>query len=127
MNARQVFVICVFPLCSLSQAGDTTKPETGLARPLIGNYQFYGGSVADMRSPTPTDKNLAFRFEGRTAKDLYDSIGPDVKKQKACTDDPDYRERRRGHLNCVYWKGSGYRCLLGLDLRTGEAANASTC
>ncbi len=127
MNARQVLAICMLPLCSLSQATDTTKPETGQARPLIGNYLIYGGSVADMRPPTPADRNLSLRFEGQTAKDLFENIGPDVKKAKACTDDPDYRERRRGDLTCVYWKSSGYRCLLGLDLRSGKSIIGGTC
>jgi hypothetical protein len=80
-----------------------------------------------MRPPTPTDKNLSLRFEGQTAKDLFENIGPDVKKAKACTDDPDYRERHRGDLTCVYWKSSGYRCLLGLDLRSGKSINGGIC
>ena len=127
MNPRQAFALGGLLLCSLPHAAEKTKPETAQARPLIGNYQVYGGSVADMLPPTPADRNLAFRFEGQTAKDLFDYIGPDVKKTKACTDNPDYRERRRGNLHCVYWKTSGYRCFLGLDLRTGETANGSTC
>ncbi|HWW73705.1 MAG TPA: hypothetical protein VN089_27515 [Duganella sp.] len=127
MNPRQVFAIGVLLLFSLSQAADKTKPETAEPRPLIGNYQVYGGSLSDMLPPTPADRNLAFEFQGQTAKDLFEYIGPDVKKGKACTDNPDYRERRRGDLHCVYWKTSGYRCFLGLDLRLGKSTNGSIC
>lgn len=127
MNTRQVFLVGALVLVSLAQAAEKTKQETAEPRPLIGNYQVYGGSLSDMLPPTPKDRNLAFRFEGQTAKDLFEYIGPDVKKEKACTDDPDYRERRKGHLHCVYWRASGYRCFLGLDLRTGKSDYGSVC
>lgn len=127
MNARHVFAIGALLLFSLSQAAEKAKPETAAPRPLIGNYQVYGGSQSDMLPPTPTDRNLSFVFEGKTAKDLFNYIGPDVKREKACTPNPDYRERRRGDLFCSYWKDSGYRCFLGLDLRSGKSNNGGIC
>ena len=108
-------------------AGEQSRAETAEPRPLTGNYQVYGGSLADMLPPTSSDRQLAFRFDGQTAQDLFSYIGPDVKKDKACTDDPEYRERRRGHLHCVYWRKTGYRCFLGLDLKTGKSDYGSTC
>lgn len=127
MNPRRAFLVGALSLLSLSHAAEKTKQETAEPRPLIGKYQVYGGSLSDMLPPTPNDRNLAFRFEGQTAKDLFEYLGPDVKKEKACTDDPDYRERRRGDLHCVHWKASGYRCFLGLDLRSGKSNNGSVC
>lgn len=127
MNASQVFAIGALLLFSRSHAAEKAKPDTAAPRPLNGNYQVYGGSLSDMLPPTPTDRNLTFQFEGKTAKDFFDYIGPDVKKEKACTSDPDYRERRRGDLLCAYWKDSGYRCFLGLDLRSGKSSNGSIC
>jgi hypothetical protein len=127
MNARRVFAMGAMLLFSLSQAAERAKPETAEPRPLIGNYQVYSRSLADMQPATPTDRNISFQFEGKTAKDLFHYIGPDVKKGKACTSDPDYRERRRGDLSCVYWKDTGYRCFLGLDLRSGKSNNGGIC
>ena len=126
MSARLLFVIGALVLFSSVPAAEKQQ-ETAEPRQLNGNYQVYGGSLSDMLPPTPQDRNLSFRFEGQTAKDLFEYIGPDVKKAKACTDDPDYRERHRGHLFCVHWKASGYSCFLGLDLKTGKSDYGGIC
>jgi hypothetical protein len=126
MIARRVSALAALAL-SMATAAEKAKPETAEPRPLQGNYQVYGGSLADMLPPTPQDRNLAFRFEGKTARDMFDYIGPDVRKEKACSDDPSYRERRRGDLFCVYWKDSGYRCFLGLNLQTGKSDIGGVC
>jgi hypothetical protein len=127
MNAREVIILALLAVLPLAQAAEKAKQETAEPRPLQGDYQVYGGTLGDMLPPTPKDRNLAFHFEGQTATDLFGYIGPDEKKTKACTDDPEYRERRRGHLSCVYWKDSGYRCFLGLDLRTGKSDYGGIC
>jgi hypothetical protein len=128
MNAHEVRLMLAFlALLPLAHASDEGKQETAEPRPLQGDYQVYGGSLGDMLPPRPKDRNLVFHFEGQTAKDLFDYIGPDVKKSRACTDDSGYRERRRGHLFCVYWKDNGYRCFLGLDLRTGKSNYGGIC
>src|SRR5690349_764562 len=127
MIARQVVTLALLVSFSLAHATEKARQETAEPRPLEGDYQVYGGSLGDKLPPTPKDRNLSFHFEGQTAKDLFEYIGPDVKKNKACTDDPAYRERRRGHLFCVYWKDSGHRCFLGLDLRTGRSDYGGIC
>jgi hypothetical protein len=127
MRTHHVFALAAFALLSLTAAAEKSKPETAEPRPLRGDYQVYGGSLGDMLPPTPRDRSLAFHFEGQTARDLFDYIGPDVKKERACSDDPAYRERRRGDLLCVYWKDKGYRCFLGLNLQTGKSENGGIC
>jgi hypothetical protein len=127
MKAFLGLFVGVLGLFSVAQAAEQIKQEPGASRPLHGSYYRYGGTLGDPAPPTPNDKNLSFVFEGQTAKDLFGYIGPDVKPQKACTDDPEYRERRRGHLFCVYWKKTGYRCFLGLDLRTGRSDHGGIC
>jgi hypothetical protein len=112
---------------SVAQSAENSQPASVTPRPLEGELQVYGGTLGDKAPPTPTDRNLAFVFEGQTAKELFGYIGPDLKKEKACTDDPEYRERRRGHLLCVFWKDSGYRCFLGLNLRTGRSDHGGIC
>lgn len=103
------------------------RAETAESRPLMGRYQMYGGSLADMSPPTPNDRHVSFRFKGAAARDLFNGIGPDVKRELACSSEADDRERRKGHLLCVYSKENGYACLLGLDLRTGRSETGAVC
>jgi hypothetical protein len=126
MNANLLCLVGTLAVFSLATAAEK-KPETAQPRPLSGNYQVYGGSLSEMRPPTPNNRNVSFGFTGQTAKDLFSYIGPDLKKEKSCSGDPDYRERRRGHLHCVYTKENGYACYLGLDLRTGRSDYGSIC
>lgn len=127
MKPRHLFVLAAIALSSVPQAAEKPRQETAEPRRLQGTYHVFGGTIGDQLPPTPTDRNLAFRFEGQTAKDLFEYIGPDVKKEKACTDDPAYRERRRGHLLCVHWSDTGYRCFLGLNLKTGKSDDGGVC
>lgn len=126
MKTRSVSFVGAIMLLSLAQAGER-KQESAEPRPLSGNYQVYGGSLAEMQPPTPNDRNLSFMFVGQTAKDLFNYIGPDIKKENACSGAADYRERRRGDLQCVYSKDSGYTCYLGLNLRAGKSEPGSIC
>jgi hypothetical protein len=127
MNGRRAVAAAALLLLTPGRAAEKATQETAAPRPLTGVYQVYGGSLADMLPPAPKDRNLLVRFEGKTARDLFEYIGPDRKKDAACTDDPDYRERRRGDLTCTYWKSSGYSCLLGLNLKTGKSENGAIC
>ena len=113
-------------LISLAQSVER-RVETAEAKTLSGRYQMYGGSLAEMLPPTPNDRHVSFRFKGQAGRDLFNGIGPDVRREHACSGDPGFRERRRGHLLCVYSKGSAYACLLGLDLRTGKSETGGVC
>ncbi|NRR32665.1 hypothetical protein HSX11_21075 [Oxalobacteraceae bacterium] len=126
MNANIVCMLGAVAFIALANAAEK-KEESAEPRTLSGTYQVYGGSLAEMLPPTPNDRNVSFRFKGQTAKDLFNSIGPDVKKENACSGDPDYRERSRGHLHCAFTKNNGYSCYLGLDLRTGKSDVGSIC
>ena len=122
MSGRLMLLI----LCSLNLPAAHSAPSAE-ARPLNGRYQIHGGSLAEMRPPSPGDAHVSFRFKGRSASDLFDSIGPDVKKQDACSAAAGYRERRRGHLLCVRTKEDGPTCYLGLDLRNGKSDAGAVC
>lgn len=121
-----MFVSCLLVLFSLKIATANSVPS---AEPnhLRGTYQIYGGSLAEMQPPSPSDAHVSFRFKGRSASDLFDSIGPDVKKQDACSGVAGYRERRRGHLLCVRTNEDGPACYLGLDLRKGKSDAGAVC
>jgi len=126
MRKGSVLVCCVFFLSSLNMPVANSEPSAE-ARSLKGSYQIYGGSLAEMQPPSPGDAHVTFRFKGRSASDLFDSIGPDVKKQDACSGVAGYRERRRGHLLCVRTKEDGPACYLGLDLRKGKSDTGAVC
>ena len=126
MRKGSVLVCCVFFLSSLNMPVANSEPSAE-ARSLKGSYQIYGGSLAEMQRPSPGDAHVTFRFKGRSASDLFDSIGPDVKKQDACSGVAGYRERRRGHLLCVRTKEDGPACYLGLDLRKGKSDAGAVC
>lgn len=96
-------------------------------KPLRGDYQIYGGALSDMLPPTSSDRKVAFMVTGVAAKDLFLQIGPDVRKENACSEAKDYRERRRRDLSCVHLKGEGYRCYFGLDLQTGKSMHGAIC
>lgn len=126
MNFHRAGIVGACALISLAQSAER-RVETAEAKALSGRYQVYGGSLAEMLPPTPNDRHVSFRFKGQAARDLFNGIGPDVRRELACSGDADFRQRRRGHLLCVYSKENGYTCLLGLDLRTGKSEAGGVC
>jgi hypothetical protein len=126
VNFRRAAILGACALISLAQSAES-RVETAAAKVLSGRYQVYGGSLAEMLPPTPNDRHVSFRFKGQSARDLFNGIGPDVRREHACSGDPEDRERRRGHLLCVYSRENGYTCLLGLDLRTGTSEAGGVC
>ncbi|MDO8066238.1 MULTISPECIES: hypothetical protein [unclassified Janthinobacterium] len=126
MNCRRAGILSACALISLAQSAEIDL-KMAEAKALSGRYQVYGGSLAEMLPPTPNDRHVSFRFKGQAARDLFNGIGPDVRRELACSGDPDFRERRRGHLLCVHNKDNGYACLLGLDLRTGKSEAGGIC
>lgn len=127
MNARLVCAVSALALFSLAQAAEKKQEEWYGAKPLKGNYQVYGGTLSEMLPPTPKDRKVSFRFTGPFAKDLFNQIGPDVKRADSCSSAADFRERRRGDLDCIYTKGDGYICYFGLDVRTGKSTYGALC
>lgn len=120
-----IFACLVFS--SSAQMAVETSGPSAQPKSVAGTYQIYGGSLADLQPPTAGDAHVSFRFKGQSARDLFQSIGPDIKKQDACSSAPDYRERRRGHLLCVHANNDGYSCYLGLDLRKGKSDFGAVC
>lgn len=125
MKTRTVGTVVMLAFFSLAQAAE----NMGEARsgPLRGDYQIYGGTLSEKLAPTAKDRKVAFMFKGQFAKDLFNQIGPDVKKDDACSSAADYRERRRGDVDCVYTKESGYSCYFGLDVPSGKSTYGSIC
>ena len=128
MNLRvlcEASILAMMPL--LVTAGEKKDEGRYQATPLKGDYYLYGGTLAEMEPPTQKDRKVAFMFTGPLAKELFNGIGPDVKRADACSSDPDYRERRRGDLHCVLTMQDGYTCYFGLNVPTGKSTYVSIC
>lgn len=121
-------IVVALAIHSLACAAETKpKPQQGrdMAQPIKGDYYVYGGSLADSVPPTAKDRKISFMYMEPLAKELFGYIGPDVKN--SCSGDPDYRERRRGHLTCIHTKSDGYTCYMGLDVPSGKSTHGVTC
>jgi hypothetical protein len=81
--------------------------------------------VSDSTPPTEKDRKLSLMIVGPLAKDLFDHLGPDVKE--ACGAGPEQRQRSRGDLICIWAKGDGYSCYLGLNAQTGKSMIGIIC
>ena len=122
-----VGAIALMASISLSWAGEESPGGRYGAKPLKGDYYVYGGTLADMTPPSQKDRKVALMLRGALAKELFEQIGPDAKKENACGSDPDYRERRRGDLACTYSKSDGHSCYFGLNVVTGKGLNGLIC
>ena len=96
------------------------------AKPLTAEYTIYSGSLGDEQAPTKTDRKLAVEITGAAAKDIFESLYPDV-EGVSCSDEKGERLRRKGRVWCAYSPSGGYRCFLGFNLRTGESLSGGSC
>jgi hypothetical protein len=111
-------------LLSLAYAGEWS----GAWKPLQASYTIYSGELAEREAPTPTDRTMTIAVEGQAAKEMFDSIGPDL--HPTCSQEKGNRDRAKRGVNCVYspqGEGKGYRCWVGLNLRTGESIPTVSC
>jgi len=127
MKAYIACVIGTLALLSLAQAAPAKEEGRYLAKPLKGDYYVYGGTLGEMTPPTQKDRKVSFMFKGPLAQDLFNQIGPDVKKEESCGSAGDYRERRRGDLDCTYTKDDGYACYFGVDVVSGKSTYGTIC
>ena len=88
---------------------------------ITGVYAIYGGSLCDPIAPTAKDRKIMFSVKGKTAREMFDAIGPDVKD--ACTEGAGIRIRKKDdeNLSCIKSERGEYSCNFGFDLRTGKS------
>jgi hypothetical protein len=127
MNSRLMGIVMLSVLCSVAQAAEKKVEGRYGATPLQGDYYVYGGTLGEMMPPTRKDRKVSFMFTGQLAKDLFNEIGPDVKKEAACSSADGYRERRRGDLSCIHIKGNEYSCTFGINVVSGKGTYGSIC
>jgi len=104
------------------------KPWDGTYTAFKGEYLIYSGDLGEEAAPIPTDRKAAFMLQGEVARNLFESIGPDLKD--ACGTSSGVRMRQKGDLDCTYEKdskSSPYICHIGIDLRTGKSMYGSIC
>jgi hypothetical protein len=117
---------------SFAHAADPASDPYGLWNPLQGAiYKVHSGIVADRTPPTTTDRKLTFLVDGKTAKEIFDSLGPDL--PETCSGEKGDRMRDKKGIHCSYTaqdkgtKDGPYRCWIGLDLRTGDSVGTVSC
>lgn len=116
---------------SIAHAADPSSDPSGLWKSFPAIYKIHSGSVADRTPPTAADRVLTVLIDGRAAKDVFDSIGPDVPKM--CSAEEGDRTRAKKGVYCTYDaklndpKDSHYRCWIGVNLRTGDTEQTVSC
>ena len=125
---RKLSLLSMLAASFFSLAYAATQPWDGSYKSFKGRYLVYSGDLGEQQPPTRGDRKAAFMVQGEVAKDLFESIAPDLKD--ACGTLSGLRVRQKGHLDCTYDKGrpaSPYTCHFGLDLRTGKSTAGSIC
>jgi hypothetical protein len=108
-------------LLSLAHA----KEWTWEYKPLKASYSIYSGELGERQAPSATDRKLAVEITGQAAKEMFDSMPPDF--HPSCSQAKGDRDRRKGKVYCTVHSGEGYRCFIGINLRTGESISGATC
>jgi hypothetical protein len=92
------------------------------------HYLIYSNDLDEAQAPTPADQRLSVAVTGDLAKQIFDTIGPDLKV--ACGTTLGMRQRQRGDVDCSYDKdqsSSPYTCHFGFNLRKGKSIAGATC
>ncbi|MGK5022758.1 hypothetical protein [Janthinobacterium sp. LB2P10] len=98
-------------------------------KPLRASFTIFAGQqLAEREAPTAKDRKLAIAIEGQPAREIFDSIGPD--RHPTCSQEKGDRDRRKGGVQCTFspkGDGNGYRCWIGVNLRTGGSIATVSC
>lgn len=123
---RTKLLVLVGTCAAMSLTYAATRWE-GAYRAFTGEYLIYSGELGEEAEPTSTDRKAAIVFQGDIAKNLFASIGPDLKD--GCGASSGMRIREKGDVDCTYDKTdkSPYTCHVGIDLRTGKSIRGSIC
>lgn len=105
----------------------SAQTDPGFYRKAEASYLIYRGSLGDMMASRSSDKKIAFSIHGRSARELFEAIGPD--KKDACLEGTVSRVRYRNEekLYCTSSKQGEYRWGFGFDPRTGKSIAGSIC
>ena len=127
MKISGAIVVAATAFVSLA-AFAAQKVWDGSYTPYSMHYLLYSGTLGEAQPPTRTEQRLSFAIQGSLAKQMFDSIGPDLKL--SCGTTLGMRQRTRGDVDCSYDKKhavSPYTCHFGLDLRKGKSIPGAIC
>lgn len=121
---RLRFIIWAAALLSVAHAAEK-EVWPAQAKPLKAEYTIYSEELGNEQAPTKDDRKLAIEISGQAAKEIFDSLYPDAKV--TCSAEKGERLRRKRNVWCIYQPSDGYRCFLGVNLRTGESIPGGSC
>lgn len=116
---------------SLAHAVNPSSDPFGLWKSFPGIYKIHSGAVSDRSEATATDRMLTVHVDGKAAKEIFESIGPDF--HPTCSGEKSDRDRRKKGVYCSYQKddvnakGGPYRCWIGVNLQTGDSVGTVSC
>ncbi|GAB3445322.1 hypothetical protein GCM10027320_37720 [Massilia solisilvae] len=124
---RALVVVATLAVFSLAVAS-SKKAWDGTYTSSTFHYLIYSNDLDEAQPPTASDQRLSVAVTGELAKQIFESIGPDLKL--ACGTTLGMRQRQRGDVDCSYDKEqhtSPYTCHFGIDLRRGKSIAGATC
>ena len=118
--------LIVWATALLSMAGAVEKEAwPAPSKQLKAEYTIFSGDLGDEQAPTKNDRKLAIEISGQAAKEIFESLYPDAKV--TCSGEKGERLRSKRNVWCIYQPSDGYRCFLGINLRTGESIPGGSC
>lgn len=124
MKGTFSWVLAATLTAGLARADDPLA-EASPPKPLNAKYVIYSGDFGEQYVPIKTDRKLSVVVAGQPAKEIFDSLYPDIKAE--CTVEPGERQRMKEHIWCIYGPRNGYTCYFGFDLRTGKSIDGGEC
>jgi hypothetical protein len=124
MKGTFSWVVAAMLTAGLARAGETLA-EASPPRSLNAKYVIYSGDFGEQYAPTKTDRKLSIVVTGQPAKEIFDSLSPDIRAE--CTAEPGERQRMKEHIWCIYGPRNGDTCYFGFDLRTGKSIDGGEC
>jgi hypothetical protein len=98
---RSLVMVRTAAVFSLAYA-NTKKAWDGGHSPSTVRYLIYSNDLDEAQAPTRTDQRISVAITGDLARQMFDSIGPDLKV--ACGMTLRMRQRQRGDVDCSYDK-----------------------
>ena len=120
-------LLALIAIVSMSLTHATDQRQADRPAPyqaVTGRYAIYSGDLDEQQAPTKSDRKLSLIIDGQPAKDIFDSMAPD---DKTTCGSEGARSRTKGSTWCSYQPKRGYKCYLGLDLRTGQSIAGGMC
>lgn len=77
----------------LAGAAQAEPVEADAPKQLKADYVIYSGDLGEQLAPTATDRKISIHVTGQSAKDIFTSIGPDIKVE--CSTEKGEREPER--------------------------------